>query len=69
MEDDYGQRLKVFLDKHIPIHIKTNSDEWINGFVNEVGSTFAIISEFKKGLVLVFFKDIYFLETYTKVEK
>lgn len=66
MENDYEQKLRVFKDKEIPVHIKTHSDKWVNGFVKEVGSDFVIIEEFKYGEYLVFFREIFTLETYTK---
>ena len=66
MENDYYEKLRLFLQNNLPVHIKTKKDSWINGHVLEVGSVFCIINEFKLGRLLVFFDEIYELESYKK---
>lgn len=68
MDDDYEQRLSVFLKKEIPVHITTKNGTWVNGYVKEVGDSFAIVDEFKYGKTIVFFSEIHLLESYTPRE-
>jgi hypothetical protein len=66
MENDYGNRFKIFLDKNIPVHIRTFNGKWVNGMVLEIGSQFVVIDEFKFGRLITFFSEIDVLETYTR---
>ena len=66
MENGYDQKLKVFSDKNLPIHIKTKKDSWINGYIIEIGSIFCIVEEFKLGRTIIFFDEISELDVYKK---
>lgn len=66
MRDDINDKCKIFLDKQVPVHITRNDKSWANGFIKEVGSTFITLEEFKQGRLVIFFSEIYQIETYTK---
>ena len=68
-ENDYGKKLEIYFKQNIPIHINTTSDKWLNGYIIEIGSTFAILDEFRYGRTLVFFQEIKVLDAYTKEAK
>ena len=62
--DEVKRRIQVFFDKEIPVHIVTNSDSWINGFITEVGADFFMVNDRKMGEIPLFFLDIHILETF-----
>jgi hypothetical protein len=67
--DLFYEKIKVYSEKSIPIHITLQNDSWLNGFVKEVKTDFFMLEEFKNGLMPVFFSELKFIETYTKEKK
>ena len=43
--EELRRKVEVYFDKHIPIHIITNKDSWINGYIVEVSSDFFIVDD------------------------
>lgn len=60
------EKAKIYSEKQIPVHIVKHNGEWLNGFIDEVNADFLMVREFKKELMPVFFKEINYIETYTK---
>ena len=59
------RKAQVFFEKKIPVHIVTNSDSWINGFITYLGSDFImILDRIDKQEIPVFFIDIHIFETF-----
>jgi hypothetical protein len=60
--NDNKEKLKVFYEKKISVHILLTSREWFNGEVKEVSDSFIILIERKKGVVPLFFNEIWSIE-------
>ncbi len=52
------KQIKVYFKKKIPIHIRLENGEWLNGKIIEVSSEFLMLNEFKKGKLPIFFSQI-----------
>ena len=52
------KQTKVYFKKKIPIHIRLENGEWLNGKIIEVSSEFLMLNEFKRGKLPIFFSQI-----------
>ena len=59
-------KINVYFKKGIAVHIIKKENGWLNGYIDELGSLFFILNEFKYGKLIVFYSEIDKVETYTK---
>jgi hypothetical protein len=64
METELKQKAQIFFDKNIPVHIITNSDKWLNGYITEISADFFIILDRFDGEQPIFFSEIRIFEKF-----
>ena len=67
INDIIEKTVRFYSERETPVHITKHDKEWMNGFIIEVGADFLVLNEFKKHEVVIFFKEILNVETFTKV--
>lgn len=58
------EKVKVFSDKKIPVHITKKNGSWLNGIIEELNADFFMLQENQDGLMPVFFLEIENVETF-----
>ena len=61
-----SQKLNLYKEKKITIHVILKSRQFYNGIVTELGSDFFMIEDRKLGTMPVFFIEVYNIEPYKK---
>lgn len=62
------KQAKVYLKKKIPVHIRLENEEWLNGKIIEVSSEFLMLKEFKRGDLPIFFSQIIDIDKFRERE-
>ena len=55
-------KIKIFFERKIPVHLLKKDREWMNGYIQELGSNFFTIDEFKFGRRIVFLHELFSIE-------
>ncbi len=55
-------KAQSFFDLKLEVHILKSNREWLNGSIKEVGKSYLILIERKKGEVVVFFHEMFSIE-------
>ena len=58
------KKAEVFQKDNIPLHVTTNSDTWLNGYVVKVYDDYFILLDREDGEVPVFYVDIRVFDFY-----
>ncbi len=64
MDTELKQKARIFFEKNIPVHIITNSDKWLNGYILELSVDFFIILDRYDGEQPIFFSEIEILDKF-----
>jgi hypothetical protein len=62
-------KIKVFFDRSLPIHVVLKDGEWLNGYIEEMKADFFMINEFEKGIMPVFFIEIHDVDKFKNRDK
>jgi len=65
-KDDVNfSKVKLFLELKKNIHVTKKNGEWLNGMICEpVNSEYFMLDEYKKGLMPVFYAEVFDVEEY-----
>ena len=62
------KQVRVYFKKKIPIHIRLENGEWLNGKIIEVSPEFLMLNEFKKGKLPIFFSQIIDINKFREIK-
>lgn len=58
------EKLKIYYDKKIHVHLILKTTEWFNGPIIELADSYLMIDEYKKGRTPIILKQIAKVDTY-----
>jgi hypothetical protein len=69
IDEENKKKIETFFKEEMPVHIVTHNNRWINGYIKEIKPDFFVLEEFKTGRLLIFFSEIWSLESYREIIK